>query len=389
MTTYILLRSNRESGPFTLDQLLENGLRPDDLIWVEGQSASWRNPHEIRELSELAPAKPVQPATGTGSRSNVFVALPGRQSQGSGKTEQAKPVEKPSPATGRIKEPVEEKPKEELETKYAVSLDDIKQRYLQTLESKTRQPRRATLSAGIPPRIKALAMYAAVFIMGAAIVFLLVRPTEVLPVSTESSRLPGPLEVRPPEEPLVSESPEDEIMLPESYYETRETNPTPTGTEKPVHTVSRERRSTEAARPPAGNDRQQAEEPVAETTDNPRETNREVQPAETSAAEVSSQVSVRTNRYTIAALGGIRDLELTLNNDSEFTLDRVTVEVRYLSPNGNVVKSEEVHFRSIHPSGSQTVSMKKTSRGVKVAWKIRRIESREAGIITAGKTHPD
>ena len=158
MTTYILLRSNRESGPFTLDQLLENGLRPDDLIWVEGQSACWRNPHEIRELSELAPAKPVQPAAGSGSKSNVFVALPGRQSVGPGKSEQAHRVERPSPAVERIKETVEEKPKEELETKYAVSLDDIKQRYLQTLESRERPARRAILPAGIPPRIKTFAM---------------------------------------------------------------------------------------------------------------------------------------------------------------------------------------------------------------------------------------
>src|SRR5215207_3761827 len=47
---YRLLRNNKESGPFTLDELLCMTLQPYDLIWVEGQSAGWRYPSEIEKL---------------------------------------------------------------------------------------------------------------------------------------------------------------------------------------------------------------------------------------------------------------------------------------------------------------------------------------------------
>lgn len=55
MKTYLLLRNNRQSGPFTLAELLNEGLRSHDLVWVEGQSASWRYPAELEELKTHVP----------------------------------------------------------------------------------------------------------------------------------------------------------------------------------------------------------------------------------------------------------------------------------------------------------------------------------------------
>lgn len=55
--TYLLLRNNKQSGPLQLDALLQQGLQPHDLIWVEGQSAGWRHPSEINELKAYATGK--------------------------------------------------------------------------------------------------------------------------------------------------------------------------------------------------------------------------------------------------------------------------------------------------------------------------------------------
>src|SRR5690242_14790414 len=49
-TTYILLRDNKESGPYSEDGLKTMGLKPDDLIWVEGQSVYWQHPSDFKEL---------------------------------------------------------------------------------------------------------------------------------------------------------------------------------------------------------------------------------------------------------------------------------------------------------------------------------------------------
>lgn len=61
MIKYLLLRDNKESGPYTLEELKTKGLKAYDLVWIEGKSAAWRYPCEIQELSSFAPAVEEQP----------------------------------------------------------------------------------------------------------------------------------------------------------------------------------------------------------------------------------------------------------------------------------------------------------------------------------------
>src|SRR5688572_20027769 len=56
MASYLLLRDNKESGPYTTDDLLNFGLKPYDLVWVQGKSATKRYPSEVEELKPFAPA---------------------------------------------------------------------------------------------------------------------------------------------------------------------------------------------------------------------------------------------------------------------------------------------------------------------------------------------
>jgi hypothetical protein len=61
MLSYLLLRNNKESGPLSQEQLLQLGLKPYDLVWIEGKSAAWRYPSEIPELKDYAPMVEEQP----------------------------------------------------------------------------------------------------------------------------------------------------------------------------------------------------------------------------------------------------------------------------------------------------------------------------------------
>lgn len=47
---YLLLRSNRQTGPFDLQELLQQNLKPFDLVWIEGRSFGWKYPSEIDTL---------------------------------------------------------------------------------------------------------------------------------------------------------------------------------------------------------------------------------------------------------------------------------------------------------------------------------------------------
>lgn len=56
MKEYLLLRNNKESGPYSLDELKQLGLKAYDLVWIENKSYSWKYPSEINELAIFAPA---------------------------------------------------------------------------------------------------------------------------------------------------------------------------------------------------------------------------------------------------------------------------------------------------------------------------------------------
>jgi len=47
---YALLRNNKNMGPYNLEELIAKGLKPLDLVWMEGKSAGWRYSTEIEEL---------------------------------------------------------------------------------------------------------------------------------------------------------------------------------------------------------------------------------------------------------------------------------------------------------------------------------------------------
>ena len=56
MKTYLLLRNNKQSGPYSLDDLQQLGLKDFDLIWIDKKSSAWRYPSEVKELASLIPA---------------------------------------------------------------------------------------------------------------------------------------------------------------------------------------------------------------------------------------------------------------------------------------------------------------------------------------------
>ncbi len=61
MNKYLLLRDNKQSGPYSVEELEKLGLKPYDLVWLDGRSAAWRYPGEMDELRHFAPAVEEQP----------------------------------------------------------------------------------------------------------------------------------------------------------------------------------------------------------------------------------------------------------------------------------------------------------------------------------------
>ena len=86
--SYLLLRNNEQTGPYTLEQLLQLNLKPFDLVWEEGRSAAWRYPGEIDSLKIYMTPVESTPETHNAPSKKVFVSMPGKR-----------PVQQVAPAT--------------------------------------------------------------------------------------------------------------------------------------------------------------------------------------------------------------------------------------------------------------------------------------------------
>lgn len=142
MKKYVLLRANKESGPFEKDELIAHGLIAADLVWIEGESTAWRFPAEIDELKEhVSHTLPQQESTPHSPA--IYVSLPPRNSRRTADYSQEQyPVEKQEPV---------------LETNYIRSSDDLNE------ELGALQEPRSIWSRKILPHTNALNI-AAVFI---------------------------------------------------------------------------------------------------------------------------------------------------------------------------------------------------------------------------------
>lgn len=77
-------------------------------------------------------------------------------------------------------------------------------------------------------------------------------------------------------------------------------------------------------------------------------------------------VTLHTGDYKTGFLGGIRNLEITLRNQTEYPLDNAVVMVEYLRGNGSVFKSEPYTIHNIPEKSSRTIQASNSRKGTKV-----------------------
>ncbi|MEO6611204.1 MAG: hypothetical protein ABIT05_03695 [Chitinophagaceae bacterium] len=408
MNSYILLRDNKESGSLSLADLQQIRLKSTDLIWIECQSVGWRNPHEIKELKDLLDSPTVIPVTpivehtdivtpivaikeavpDTVARKNlVYVELPAKPVPGKKQTEQLNTLVKEDLPDhyqyAGLTEPVKNTTIEKtvttgkadpVITKYTRPLDEIKEMYVQNMQE--RKKTGITLApVRLPKELKKILVYSGLVLSGALVMFLFRSKGGKAPVSVVQN---------PKESPTIPIN-KDTVII----------QPSPAGVEAtiPVSTISSYRSGEETPVASAKNspaekrttivdqDTEQGNEASEKIKTNTEETS----VAKTTSTEsLSTRLSLKANDFSIGSFGGIKNLEMTLQNDSRYLLDKVDVEIRYLNPEGMTILTDDIHFKSVYPGAAETVPVKKSRRGVKIAYKITRIESKEIGGSTTG-----
>lgn len=322
MKCYLLLRNNVESGPYSLEQLKAMHLKADDLLWEEGGSTAWKYPAEIDELKAHIPASEKQDTTV--KTKSVFVSLP-LSFDATTKANISNTMADDKPAN--IATSGEPQP----ETRYRRSFDEIKEMYVQRLQQ------RKKLFTNNPIPFRAPYWIAALFfgvIGGAFIVKQIVDNAEaaVLPANIATATA-IPVDPNTDKE-LPNES---TVTLPNDYQNALVTEEVPQNEEPPV-----------------------AKNVLAKTI-KPKNLNKEVR--------------LKSNDYHVGLFGGVKDLKLSLYNNSDYPLDKVRIKVLYLKPNGQTLKEDMLEVKSVPAKGTKTITVPSSNRGVKVEYQVVQVRS--------------
>jgi len=423
---YLLLRNNKQSGPYSLDELKTLGLKAYDLVWVEGKSAAWRYPSEIEELSAFAPvveeqpfdrfykkASPVEananssvvsdPSTVPGKRT-IYVTLPaGRQ-----------PIPVTAPAVNNWSSrpesaPIAPEPAPALYKSESISIAyDFEDNSSQLSPGETPvveflpRPKKRRSDRIVKPLVAGLSILAllaaGIFIglyinkdTGSLQPKIAARtaggdngqqnhtPTQQLPApAVKNDPVPVNTDRKPdtvatiigqtiPTEPPLSRS--HRVSTPKGKTVNSKTQvipPSPTkdsssGTASVVHRETEHRSNVE-------------EKP--EYADKFKDADIK--------ANILSRVSVKTSGYTVGTFGGIVDLQVTVTNRSDYPLDLVVVEVQYIQANKKIYKTENLYFRGIGAGSALMQEAPKSSRGIRVQYKVTMINSKELGLSYSG-----
>lgn len=463
MTMYLLLRNNKQSGPYSLEEMKSMGLKAYDLVWLEGRSAAWRYPCEIEELSAFAPAVEEQPfdrfykrpassdtttvaapaaasmPTSITTAANVTAIRPAAEAPANG-TAPTMPgkriiyVNLPSgrPATASLREiPTREAARE---TPYATPRDVPRETEKPRVPAGTPAPASSTIPltseiddlpsySSLPPHsslppyssrvgvssvefmprrrspqkekmFRILAVGVCILALLSAGIFIgLSLNKETLGLQRRiasqdrSGTVPPAHTATQPQQSSPSGSAANTAVL------QKPTGPAgdaaaPSSTRTPrSKRLKGKPAATVVVLPPVTKDSAPADIPLihreaVHRTDvaAPAENNDK----DAIRSAIADQVSVGGNKYNVGTFGGINDLQLTVTNRSVYPLDLVVVEVQYIQANKKIYKTEDLYFRDIGPGAALMQEAPKSSRGIRVAYKITSISSTKLGLSYSG-----
>lgn len=440
MKKYLLLRDNKQTGPYSIDDIRALGLKPYDLIWVDGRSAAWRYPGEIDEFKSFAPQVEEQPydrfykkspaETKKASDNQLTEEKPRIIAENKPKIiaaeQDALPKETdPNPKISPVKQ------QEDTTPPVNASGSTLKNR-----ENEKKRPKYVSVSmpSGIqkPP-------------FPAPIDQREVQPIQKTP--TENIQKPAPIVVVQQEKNVIAESKSVKTIVPvhpsnsnrisgnilqvfaiaaavislvavgvligmglgtariqeakaapqETATDAAAKNVSSTPEEVIPQTVNQVQADT-AGKIPVTDQKVKPKKQLAKPVINsepvpvestviadpvpqaPAETTKAADAKETARQNLAKLVSVSTNNYKVGMFGGIDDVKVTVYNASEYPLDLVVVDVSYIQSNKKSYKTESLHFNSIAANSSLTLDAPKASKGIKVKTSLTYITSKALGI---------
>jgi hypothetical protein len=373
MSSYLLLRNNKESGPFTIDEIREMPLKTYDLLWVVGKSAAWKYPGEIPEIKPFAPPVPDQIEDSYRKVKSDNLSLISRDSA-------------PQKVVSSLKSVYVNLPSEKKNNTVQRERFIVDQEYsdeitpaISTAELYTKKQSRSVRISG-----KILWICTITLLFGAGLLtgFVIsdrgnifskddihpqnghLRHSAILAGEKESvnkNEILAPDNANSGMSNMVVKNTEltsDVTGLSKTKNAEAKKNVLNSGKKKPGNaTVNKDSALVHSNFISASNVNDSLKKTQAVKPD---VLYQKIQ------AHPENYIDLVTGRYTTGVFGGISSFPVTVTNNSTILIDQVVISIDYIQNNDKIFKTEKLYFTGLEPGETVTIKAPKSSRGVKV-----------------------
>ena len=81
---------------------------------------------------------------------------------------------------------------------------------------------------------------------------------------------------------------------------------------------------------------------------------------------ITNLIQVTTNQFSVDGFGGISNLEVIVTNNTDYTIDQITVAIDYIKQNDGIYKTEYLTFNNIPPNQNKSLAAPDSNRGLSV-----------------------
>lgn len=428
VTPYLLLRNNKQTGPHTLEELVQLSLQSSDLIWIEGKSTGWRTPQEIVELTPYVPEAAHLIIKSNEERNNIdnqnrrttnsekketaqketatriHISLPAgieSTSYNGGEENAAEDrLEKKAQALftkvhAYSNNQTEQKP--DVDTRYIRPLLDIKQEYAAWIDGQKKQKSSPVTKKGVTLVILSIILIIGTFIMASWLARSTGKEQQMKQPVVVATSLPDSLiNKKTPADSIISQ-----IKLPDTQvqriYKSAQENKVNEGIDnskfnvesknanslKPILNVVQSVAQIDDSPKPAFSQEKITEIkllPAPITTGTP------VTPYEKNEKEAvpfSQLITVNGKERLPGKKEDMKNFEVTVHNNSNQVLTVVAVNVFYSGEKGNEPRKETLYFSNIQPKDSSMVIAAGAKKEVSISCQLGLIGSKQGTLYVA------
>jgi uncharacterized protein YneF (UPF0154 family) len=388
MSSYLLLRNNKESGPFTMDEIKAMPLGSYDLIWEVGKSASWCYPGEISEFRSFAPAVPEKDTDFFRKKSNND-NLPADSS--GNKTPDSANGQRSTISSQRITAsrsvyvnlPAEKKtviiPPARISQDAGFISSDIREPSYDFSDLYKKPPAKIVLYSG-----KILWISTITLLFGAGVLTGFFISDRRKFFSTDENHPQNNPAVRPV---LLNNKKEFSTVKVNHNYQntTSEDAVLKNDSLKKAGSVPKKLKSSAGKKSlvnNAANKDSAVSRPAilssVSTNDSLKHAMSEKDALyQKIKSHPENYINLVTGRYSTGIFGGISSFPVTVSNNSPVKMDLIVVSIDYIQNNEKIFKTEILSFNDLAPGETVTIKAPKSARGTKIATHIRTVNSRQ------------